>query len=235
MASPDRPTGSTLKRIYQSGEWSDLTISTATRDFHVHKAIVCPACPFFEAACTRDFREARTGVVTLPESAEAVEGILKFIYGLPLGEVTVEHATSENINHLRQLVDMHVAADKYDLPGLWRLTKRSIITYIVSTTRVDKLVDQGQYTYQQDCGTVDQSIMRYQICAVAKSLPAIRQEDHVWQKLVANAEFLAAAIDQALEWGKPDAGRDALHERVAMEEEEQFADIMRLWTELHPK
>jgi hypothetical protein len=51
-------------------------------------------------------------VVKLPESAETVDGILKFIYGFPVGQATVEHAAAKNIDHLRECVDLHVASDK---------------------------------------------------------------------------------------------------------------------------
>jgi hypothetical protein len=71
-------------RMYETGEWSDLTIRTATKSFKVHKSIVCPACPFFHAACTNGFKESQTGVIDLKESETVVDAMLRHIYELPI-------------------------------------------------------------------------------------------------------------------------------------------------------
>ncbi|KAF2213759.1 hypothetical protein CERZMDRAFT_83862 [Cercospora zeae-maydis SCOH1-5] len=198
MASQDSSTESPLKRIYESGEWSDLTISTATRDFRVHKNIVCPACPFFDAACTGDFREAHTGVVKLPESAETVEGILRYIYGLPVGHATVEHAAAPNIDHLRECIDLHVISDKYDLPGLRTITKRSIITYLRCVDTASKLVDAGFYIHEHEPGTIDDSVMTHLATITAKNLHTIREHEVAWQKLISHEGYLTAAMSLIL-------------------------------------
>ncbi|PPJ52874.1 hypothetical protein CBER1_11199 [Cercospora berteroae] len=198
MAPRDRSTASTLKRTYESGEWSDLTIFTATRDFRVHKNIVCPACPFFEAACTRDSKEARTGVVKLPESAETVKGILKFIYGFPVRQATAEHAAASDIDHLCECLDIHVAADKYDLPGLRTISRRAVTTYVRCLDLAQKMVDFGLYLYQQDPGAVDESIIRKVTMNAGLNLPFLRVDESTWRKFVGHYDFLTASMDQLL-------------------------------------
>jgi BTB/POZ domain len=42
--------------ILQSGKYSDLTIGSGDREFHVHKAVICPQSPFFMAACDGEFK-----------------------------------------------------------------------------------------------------------------------------------------------------------------------------------
>jgi hypothetical protein len=61
-----------------------LTIETATKSFKVHKNIVCPACPFFYAACAKGFKESQTGVIQLEESEVVVDAILRHLYELPI-------------------------------------------------------------------------------------------------------------------------------------------------------
>ncbi|GIZ48638.1 hypothetical protein CKM354_001169000 [Cercospora kikuchii] len=229
MAPPDRSTGGTLKRIYESGEWSDLTISTATRDFRVHKNIVCPACPFFEAALTRDFQEAHTGVVKLPESAETVDGMLRFIYGFDVGQATVEHAAGTNIEHLRECVDLYVASDKYDLPELRKITRRSVITYVRCANKVNKMVDAGLYMYQQTRGTMEDSIIENVVFVTARNLPNIRKSQSAWQKLVSHEEYLIAVMDvvfRTADWGPLDDASGPLVEHDQVEECNRMIDAL---------
>lgn len=67
--------------MYESGDWSDLKIHTPTHTFNVHKSVVCPRCPFLHAACTRDWKEAQTGIIELPESEDAIDVLLLYLYG----------------------------------------------------------------------------------------------------------------------------------------------------------
>lgn len=54
--------------MLEKGEWSDLKIHTPTRTFNVHKSVVCLACPFLQAACAGDWKEARAGIIPIPEN-----------------------------------------------------------------------------------------------------------------------------------------------------------------------
>ena len=62
------------------------------------------------AACTRDFEEARTGVIKLPEDPETVEWLLRHIYGFPLEEPP--KARDDRPSHVRKCVHAYIAADK---------------------------------------------------------------------------------------------------------------------------
>ncbi|KAI0096201.1 hypothetical protein GGR51DRAFT_568764 [Nemania sp. FL0031] len=65
------------KVLYTHGDYSDLTISCGGREFHVHKALVCPQSAFFTAAC-QAFREQ---VIDLPDyDPIAVEIVLYYLY-----------------------------------------------------------------------------------------------------------------------------------------------------------
>ncbi|KAI1191525.1 hypothetical protein F5B17DRAFT_382209 [Nemania serpens] len=56
-----------LKRLYSSGDYSDLTIMCNGKNYQVHKCIICPRSDFFAAACRHDFKEAREGKISLPD------------------------------------------------------------------------------------------------------------------------------------------------------------------------
>ena len=88
---------------YGSQEHWDLIISTSTTDFRVHKSVLCSASPFFRAACNGDFKEAHTGIIHLPESADVVHLMLGYIYW------GCFEGSPQDID---QLIELHLAADK---------------------------------------------------------------------------------------------------------------------------
>jgi hypothetical protein len=45
-----------MKLLLQSAKYSDLTLVCRGREFPVHRAIVCPHSPFFDAACSSGFQ-----------------------------------------------------------------------------------------------------------------------------------------------------------------------------------
>ena len=56
-----------LKAAFETGAHSDLVIRCGGEEFKVHRAIVCPQCPFFEGAVrsgfkVRVFREIRASI-----------------------------------------------------------------------------------------------------------------------------------------------------------------------------
>lgn len=44
-----------LSQLYRAGEFSDLLLRCGGREFHIHKAIVCPRSRFFARACAGEF------------------------------------------------------------------------------------------------------------------------------------------------------------------------------------
>lgn len=92
--------------MLDNSEWSDLKIRTASHTFDVHKSVVCPACPFFKAACTGDWKEAGAGIIELPESEHTIRSLLQWCYGV----FDSEHFSCST-DELRCL-QLLVAADK---------------------------------------------------------------------------------------------------------------------------
>ncbi|KAI1501422.1 BTB/POZ protein [Biscogniauxia marginata] len=120
-----------LKRLYSSREYSDLTISCDGRDHQVHKAIVCPRSEFFAAACRGAFEEERKATINLPDDdPQLVDIMVQYLYHLdyntpsPAGRANKpSHAkltrkyrelTSDLVTH----VMVYALAKKYDIRGL---------------------------------------------------------------------------------------------------------------------
>jgi hypothetical protein len=49
--------GKAMNLLMESKKYSDLTLLCGGREFAVHRAIVCPRSPFFDAACGGCFEE----------------------------------------------------------------------------------------------------------------------------------------------------------------------------------
>lgn len=104
--------------MYETGEWSDMTIETSSKTFQVHKAVIC-GNDFFNAACTQGFLETGTNNIKLPESARVVDCMLRdlYEYEYPEAECLLEapdgKADSENmIRYIIEHADVMLAADK---------------------------------------------------------------------------------------------------------------------------
>ncbi|KAK3691908.1 hypothetical protein LTR37_018339 [Vermiconidia calcicola] len=103
-----------LQRMFETGEFSDLTIGTSTKTFKVHKAVVCQKSPFFRAACTRDFLEAKTGHINLEENESVIYASLQHLYELQIDMKIVKPLQDDQVlrREFVELVRLSVAADK---------------------------------------------------------------------------------------------------------------------------
>ncbi|KAI9832043.1 MAG: hypothetical protein M1819_004587 [Sarea resinae] len=72
---------SEVTRSKETGQYSDLTIICGSRQFKVHRNIVCPQSKFFEVACNSGFKEASTGEILLPEDdPNEIEHLIAYLY-----------------------------------------------------------------------------------------------------------------------------------------------------------
>ena len=109
--------------MYETGDWSDLTIEAGRKEFKIHKSVVCSACPFINAACTKGFLETHTNNIKLPESADIMEAMLQHFYAIPLW-------SPEQLGRKRPfLIELRAATDKvyrYPTATLSMLTQYSM-------------------------------------------------------------------------------------------------------------
>ncbi|KLU85663.1 hypothetical protein MAPG_04685 [Magnaporthiopsis poae ATCC 64411] len=80
MSGLRRSNSSAIGKLFLNGKYSDLVIRCQGTDFRVHRAIVCPQCAFFDAACSGG-QEEYEGVIELPEDhPDIVQKLLEFLY-----------------------------------------------------------------------------------------------------------------------------------------------------------
>ncbi|KAI7153323.1 hypothetical protein KC349_g8457 [Hortaea werneckii] len=71
MSEGQSASNEALRKLLDTGEYSDLTIKCGLRTFKVHKAIVCARSEYFAAACKPDaFKEGATGSIELQSTAD---------------------------------------------------------------------------------------------------------------------------------------------------------------------
>lgn len=73
------------EKLYHTHEFSDLTILSRERTYHVHKAIVCPRSRFLKDQCLKPAPENLTnnGIIRLFEAdAKALDAVIHFFYHL---------------------------------------------------------------------------------------------------------------------------------------------------------
>ncbi|KAI0117457.1 POZ domain-containing protein [Daldinia grandis] len=67
--------------LLKSGMFSDVSVKCGDRVWNLHKAIICPRCPYFSKAFNSPFQEATTGELILQEQdPDGVDHIIHFLY-----------------------------------------------------------------------------------------------------------------------------------------------------------
>ncbi|KAK5701415.1 hypothetical protein LTR17_022608 [Elasticomyces elasticus] len=109
-----------LKNAFHNPKHSDLIIRCVDNRWDVHKVIVCSQSPVLAKACEGAFKEAEEGLITLQEDdPRVVEAMLQFIYTLDFDD------SCHDVDEMPAIVFnvyVHIAADKYDIPALRKLT-----------------------------------------------------------------------------------------------------------------
>ncbi|KAK1989747.1 hypothetical protein LX36DRAFT_686373 [Colletotrichum falcatum] len=147
-----------LQKLYATGVYSDLIISSSAKSFSVHRAIICPRCEFFAAACRNPFEEATDGVISLPDDDPvAVEMMVQYFYNLgyckptpesnsdrshaDLCQTTQEHSDSGDISDILLHAKVYAIAEKYAIGGLKALARIKFQTTASKCWDTDDFLD----------------------------------------------------------------------------------------------
>ncbi|KAL8700684.1 MAG: hypothetical protein Q9201_005313 [Fulgogasparrea decipioides] len=91
-----------ISALFESGKYSDLTITNHERVYHVHRNVLCVASKFFAAICDGAFKltaqqEAQSGKIDLSEDdPQALERMLVYLYTADYDDVDQSDAEGKD-------------------------------------------------------------------------------------------------------------------------------------------
>ncbi len=115
--------------LLNSEKYSDLTITTQTRSFKVHKAIICTQSPVLAAMSDAGFKESSTGTLALQHDDPAtVQRMITFLYTGNYDPEDPDITDTEDDDpspgpSLMANTLVYSIADKYDIEALKTLAK----------------------------------------------------------------------------------------------------------------
>ncbi|KAF7512735.1 hypothetical protein GJ744_000302 [Endocarpon pusillum] len=130
---PAKKQGNDLKAtqhdLFNNEKYSDMTIKCKTSEWKCHRAILCPRCPFFEAACGGQFTEASTREIDLSSDDENALGImLQYLYTYDILNHGLTTATS---------FQLLILGDKYELEEIRDTGMQNLSEEITNLTAAD--------------------------------------------------------------------------------------------------
>ncbi|XP_077268860.1 speckle-type POZ protein B-like [Temnothorax americanus] len=105
--------------LFENPEFSDITVCVDGRKIQAHKAILVAQSHYFSRMLKSEMSETQNNYVTIEDiDYGTVREMLRFIY---TGKV-------ENLENLRKITDLLVAADKYELTKLKVMCEKILCT-----------------------------------------------------------------------------------------------------------
>ncbi|KAF4485943.1 hypothetical protein CGGC5_v005862 [Colletotrichum fructicola Nara gc5] len=138
-----------LKGLYETGVYSDLTISSVTKSYSVHRAIVCPRSDFLTRACRSSLKEAADGAISLPDDEPLVIDMMIHISQSP----KLEDTNSTHISCLLLHAKVYAAAEKYAIGGLKDLAVAKLKTTAIQDWDPTAFLDAASEAYTSTIDT----------------------------------------------------------------------------------
>ncbi|KAF2195401.1 hypothetical protein K469DRAFT_681720 [Zopfia rhizophila CBS 207.26] len=206
---------STLHRLWSTGEWSDLTVVAGTKEFKVHRSVLCPRSKFFEAACRPGFtvfnlhvdengkahvkKEAATGRTRLEEDEVTVETLLGSLYAVEMpiiGSMFTEFAPkneAEKSVAMHVLVKLSIACDKYDVTQLKHKAVDAFADRLELVKDPETIVALADFIHES-CPEDDAGMRKLIIDHLQLSLPKVMKMVAAKNLLMANDELLESLL-----------------------------------------
>ncbi|KAF2174016.1 hypothetical protein M409DRAFT_48911 [Zasmidium cellare ATCC 36951] len=141
-----------LQKNYESGKYSDLTVRTSERDFHVHKLIVCELCPFFEAANRNGWQEASSSLVEVTESASTMDIVFRHLYAAPLPFLPTKQDDMGDLREMASVENFFLALDVLEAADKVRNRKAALR---------ETLLTPGQYLLPELAYAADLAVVNF--------------------------------------------------------------------------
>ncbi|KAF6235108.1 hypothetical protein HO173_006735 [Letharia columbiana] len=83
--------------LWTSQKYSDMTIRCGSKEYKVHRSVICPRSTFFAAACNGEFMEAKSATITMnDDDLQAVENMLLYLYTLDYPDEEVPNVPADH-------------------------------------------------------------------------------------------------------------------------------------------
>ncbi|KAF4342501.1 speckle-type POZ [Fusarium beomiforme] len=142
----------TTAELYETGVYSDLTVTCGDDVYCVHKNIIWPRSSFFKAACDGRFNVCHHVQISLPDDEpEAVRMMMRYFYYLNLAPP--KDSTSRDPKPLKPspdlclLVKVYALGEKYDIPGLKETARKKFEELALYLSSNSNLQDAAQEAY----------------------------------------------------------------------------------------
>ncbi|KAK3712285.1 hypothetical protein LTR37_009147 [Vermiconidia calcicola] len=153
-----------VKSMFETQEFSDLTIKCGHREWKLHKAIVCYRSTFFAKACSGGFivrnwrsypcfqtnangtQEASENTITLEDDQPCVvDAMLRYLY-------TFDYHYENQVKGVKAApmvfdVFVHIIADKYDIPALMKLAESKYAEHVQNVWQTDAFAESIREVY----------------------------------------------------------------------------------------
>ncbi|KAI4906363.1 hypothetical protein J4E90_010582 [Alternaria incomplexa] len=179
-------------------EWSDFTVIAGGSEFRVHRVKLCKESHYFKAVCSGGFAETAKQSIELPESAQVISTLLDEMYGVYnsiTGSIFTNFALRMEIEKehiMNQLLDLSIAADKYNLENIKRRAAEAIIDRLPFITDPPMIVDLATCIYHEQCPEKDRGLRKAIIECVRMRMPAILDDESAWEEFSENKNVLRA-------------------------------------------
>ena len=200
--------------LFQTSSFSDCTVYSNHRVWHLHRCILSPRSEFFWRCFEGDFEEASSATVEMhDDEPHILEKMLRWIYTMQLSEPqNKEHIWTENVL-------LYSMADKYGLGGLMEATRNALLDEAIRCSiQPSRLADSMKdyieaiemlYTdlpEQEEAVSMRDSMIRYTAFAVAQHVRSFPQ----LQELMANVPKFGVVLLEHLAKGREDARRQSI-------------------------
>ncbi|EQL32386.1 hypothetical protein, variant 1 [Blastomyces dermatitidis ATCC 26199] len=191
----------TLSSICETGLFSDLTLRCQSKNFAIHRCIVCLQSEFFNKALTGDFKEASTQIINLDDDPFIVGKIVQYLYDANYDDDSSPSEGGNNIpseggngigsgsrNPAEINTQVYIAADKYAIPNLKTLAITKLESYLKKNWQRKEFISVLEIAY--DWGGLEAPSLRSLLMRfICQHLSSLRAQEHFLAVLKKYPEF----------------------------------------------
>ena len=192
-------------QLFQTSLFSDCTIYSNHRVWHLHRCILSPRSEFFWSCLQGDFEEASTSMIEMhDDDPRILDRMLRWMYTMELPE---QQAGSKDETFWTDHLQLYLMADKYNLTELMNATRETLLFHAVAcgekpdllTETTEDFVDAMEMLYkdvpdQEGLIGLRDSVVRHAAPAIAQNI----RTSVLLQELMSSAPAFGVALVEQL-------------------------------------